>query len=365
MKKNEAIIIHKLDNMSELFGINKNVFQKIIENMDSPISIKKIDQIDFINKKFYGGRGDKKVIKVNYTFDNKDNEIAFFIKKHCQKNPNEALHYRYLSRFNAPIPKLYAYYSKINHQDIIVTEVVKPFYVNDESKFMLDKEIFKPFIELTAEFNSTQINDKYKKIIINNYDLLDDKLIPFKKKIKNMFKKINEEPIYSNLKNKVNNEMKIKLIETHKNICSKIKEMEKGLYHWDHKPRNMGWSEEKKKYIIFDLEDTLWGPRFYNIGMWLGGSDEIERKYRPREALAKIYLDIYNKRNNSNISVDCLLNESYPLWIAYKIEILLFYFNEAGKNPYRLENDEPYEYKKEMERKFINQINLICNLKIK
>ncbi|MEG0564492.1 MULTISPECIES: hypothetical protein [Bacillota] len=69
----------------------------------------------------------------------------------------------------------------------------------------------------------------------------------------------------------------------------------------------MGWSDIQQKYVVFDLEDTL--------------------------------------------------------WVAYKIETLLYYFYESGVNPYGLRNREPNEYKKEMEDKFVYYLNLLCNLK--
>ncbi|QVK18337.1 hypothetical protein KHQ81_01070 [Mycoplasmatota bacterium] len=363
MNEKEAIIINELNTTGELFGIDKFIFEKIIQMSNSSVLIKDIKQVDYINRNYYGGRGEKIVLKINYSENNKDKETSLFIKKHCQKSPNEALHYKYLTKFNAPIPKLYAYYSKLSQQDIIITEVIKPFYVDDDPIFMLNKDILKPFIETTALFNMIKISDEYKEIISRDYDIINDKLIPFENKIHVMFNKIRTDSIYYNLKNKVSKKMEVEIINILKENIERIKVMEKGLYHWDHKPRNMGWSEIQQKHVLFDLEDTLWGPRFYNIGMWLGGDDKFEEKYTSREQLAKIYLDIYNEENKTKVSVDSLLHECYPLWIVYKIETLLIYFYESGENPYRLRNREPNEYKKEMEDKFIYILNLLCNLK--
>jgi len=359
MNQKEPIIIEELNSSSDLFGIDENIFEKILKKDNLHVSINKLEQINYINKNFYGGRGEKLVVKVHY---NENKETMFFIKKHCQKNPNEAVHYKYLTQFNAPIPELYAYYCNENQHDVIISEVIKPFYVEDDPVFMLNKDILKPFVEATALFNSVKINDEYKKKIIKNCDLLNDYLKPFQSKLITIFDSIETVPIYHDLKNRVTKKSEEKILKIHMNICESIGEMEKGLYHWDHKPRNMGWSEAQNKYVIFDLEDTLWAPRFYNIGMWLGGNDKLEEKYTAREDLAKIYLSIYNEENNKNISIDCLLNESFPLWVAYKIEMLIYCFYESGVNPYGLWNREPREYKKEMEEKFVYYLDLLCNL---
>ena len=229
---------------------------------------------------------------------------------------------------------------------------------------MTDREIFKPFVELTARFNSTTINKEYKDIIIKDYDLVEDGLKSLNKKITSMFEQIETDPIYQSLKKGINGRMESRLLDILNKIYTRIEKMNKGLYHWDHKPRNMGWSERQQKYVLFDLEDTLWGPRFYNIGMWIGGDDKDGEKYASREEIAKTYLDIYNERNKTNISVDCLLDESYPLWVAYKLETLLYYYYESGPAPYRLRDRDPKEYKAHMEDRFIRLINLLCNLEI-
>ena len=49
--------------------------------------------------------------------------------------------------------------------------------------------------------------------------------------------------IYFNLKNKVTKIIENKVLEILKSICENIENMKKGLYHWDHKPWNMGWSD--------------------------------------------------------------------------------------------------------------------------
>lgn len=358
----DAVEIEKLNTSGNLFGINEDAFIKILEKNNSSIAINNIKQIDYINKDYYGGRGDKIVVKVEYNNGILDKQTDFFIKKHCNKNPNEAIHNIYLTAFHAPIPKLYAYFSKENYNDIIVTEVVKPFYVDDDPVFMLDKNIFEPFVKTTALFNSVKINDEYRNILINNYNLIEDSLLPLDIKLRTMFESIKSIPIYRNLNDVIINTTEVAIIKLHEKICISIAAMEKGLYHWDHKPRNMGWSDLQDKYILFDLEDTLWEARFFNIGMWLGGEDKVEKKYIKREKLAQIYLDIYNDNCKEKVSVDCLLSESYPLWIAYKIQMLMHYYYEAGEKPYAVRDSEPREYKKRMENMFITTLDLLCKL---
>ena len=122
------------------------------------------------------------------------------------------------------------------------------------------------------------------------------------------------------------------IYNVHKRAFEKVPGMEKGLYHWDHAPRNMGWSPLQQRHVIFDLEDTLWAPRFCNIATWIGGDNYIEDKYLPQEELAKLYLDIYNGKLSTNISVDSMLDECFALWVISKVGDMFWHFNEDSED---------------------------------
>lgn len=359
MSKNKALIINKLSEQNGILGIDKDIIKDILSQMNINEKVIEIKNIGGIHKDFYGGRGKKNIVEVTLKFDVK---LHLFIKEHCTKSPNEALHYRFLSRFNAPIPKLYASFSKKGFNDVIVTEVVEPFLVDDDSLYKQKEEIFKPFIETTAKFNSINITDKYKEKLIKDYDLVKNHILPMDKKIINAFEKMRTLDVYSALSKFCDKVTENKLLLLHKKACESILNMKKGLYHWDHKPRNMGFSNLQNKFVIFDLEDTLWEPRFFNIGMHIGGNDKHEKKYESREKLAKLYLDIYNTEKNNKISVDCLLNESYPIWIAFKLLDLLYVIYEAGNEPRNKKDRNNTEYKKESQNKIIETIEMLCDL---
>lgn len=347
----------------DLFGIEQSSFEQVLWKNGQPARIQEISRIDCINPNYYGGRGEKAVVRVLYSQSGQALEASFFIKKHCRCNPNKALHYKFLTQFGAPIPRLYAYRSLENEQDIVITEVLRPLCIDDDPVFMMNREAFEPFVEATALFNAVDISDEYKAIIVNDYDLLNNKIRPFQQKMQSMFDSVEKDPTYLRIRKSIAKQMQGELTILLRDICDRIETMEKGLYHWDHKPRNFGWSDLQQRHVIFDLEDTLWGPRFYNIGMWLGGYDHEEGKYASREELARRFLDFYNEASGENVSVDCLLHEIRPLWIAHKIETLLACFYESGENPYRRRNQRPDEYMRKMQDSFLELAELLCGLK--
>lgn len=357
----KPIIIEKSDDTHNLFDMDMSIFEGILKQNNSHIKVTSIEHHPLVRDKYYGGRGEKAIVNVEYSEAKVMKEASFFVKEHCNDYPSEALNYINLGKCNAPIPILYAYFSEPRQHDIIIVEMLKPYLINDDPIFMLDEVIFSPFIEVTAMFNSTKIENDYKKMLIEGYDLFSDKIVPFKTKLITMFKTIKRNPTYNLLMPLLSNDMENKIIATHLDICKKISKMEKGLYHWDHTPRNFGWSDTQQKHVIFDIEDTLWAPRFYNIGMWLGGDDSIEPKYQSREKLARKYLDIYNPRCDKNISTDTLLKESRPIWLSYKIEQLLTAFHESGPQPYFGKGINPIDYRKKVASAFASLVNIIYN----
>lgn len=320
--------ITRFNDDSEFFSIDTAIFTEIISHYeDCPIAITKLSELNTVHKEYSNARSERFVINIGYIKDNAECTKSFFIKKPREKNPHEAIHYLHLYKCDAPIPKLYAYYSEENESDIIITEVVEPLH-NVDSDFMLCEDIFKPFIIATAEFNSVRISTEYKKFLSQRYDIVNEKIIPYKKALETMYIKVHEEEKYIKFRHDFSRKTLDALLELCDKICQQIVKMEKGLYHWDHSPYNSGWSELQNKHILFDLEATLWAPRFYNIGMWIGGSDET---YTSKEILAELYLSIYNRRLGTNISVDEFLYECYPLWVASQFQNAIWCFNDCDE----------------------------------
>jgi hypothetical protein len=59
--------------------------------------------------------------------------MTFFMKRHGNRGPNEAIHHLHLCLDGAPVPRLYAYFSNETEQDITVAEYVQPVLI-DESE---------------------------------------------------------------------------------------------------------------------------------------------------------------------------------------------------------------------------------------
>ena len=190
--------ITRFSDDSVFFNIDPAIFTEIISYYeDSPITVTNINELDTLHKEYSNNRSERFVINVVYIKNDEERTQSFFIKKPREKNPNEAVHYLNLHQYDAPIPKLYAYYSKENESDIIITEVVNPLH-KVESDFMLREDIFKPFIIATAEFNSVRISAEYKDFLSQRYNIINKKIIPYKVKLEKIFTEVHEQKKYIN-----------------------------------------------------------------------------------------------------------------------------------------------------------------------
>ena len=320
--------IARFNDASEFFNIDTAIFTEIISHYEnSPITVTELSELYTAHREYSNERSERFVINIIYNKNNGEYTKNFFIKKPREKNPHEVLHYLYLHKCDAPIPKLYAYYSEENERDIIITEVVNPLHEVD-SNFMLREDIFKPFIISTAEFNSVRVSSEYKNFLSQRYDIVNQKIIPYKEKLENIFAEVHKQEKYAKFRKSLSQKALGALLGLHEKMCQRIIPMEKGLYHWDHSPYNSGWSELQNKLVIFDLEATLWAPRFDNIGRWIGGS---EKTYAPKEALSELYLSIYNQRLGVNVSVDNFLYECYLLWLESQFQNYIWSFNDCDE----------------------------------
>jgi hypothetical protein len=92
--------------------------------------------------------------------------------------------------------------------------------------------------------------------------------------------------------------------------------MEKGLNHCDLYPFHAG-RRASGEMLLFDLEDTGYDARFYDVSLWLGAPDEIQRRCAPRQKLAECYLAEYVRRGGSRVSEADFRAETSALWRAW------------------------------------------------
>jgi hypothetical protein len=311
---------------------------------------------------FEGQRGEKIIPTAKYaTETGQQREITFFIKRHCNTGPNEAMHHLFLVLADAPVPNLYAYFSEESDKDITVSEYVKPLLIDEPyDEFLLDQRVFGAFIAATAEFTSVSVKNEHLPFIEKGY--IEKKLRSYAVKLSTL-ETINksfadEGEVY------VSETDVSKLLILHENICKKIEKHPKGIYHWDHRPCNAAWDKNGERMLIIDLEDTLIAPRFLDIGRWLGSPDRIEKRFKDRESLAKDFLSVYNNRKENVVSVDTFLTETEQLWLLWQFDDLFLDLREVSRVPQKNDSESLKELTQELKQNVLKALACLLDKEI-
>jgi hypothetical protein len=140
-----------------VFGLTREQLRPIVEEIaGEPVASFDISIEHEVAVEHYGGRGDKVVPTFTYeTRSGRVGRATVFVKRHCNPGPNEALHYEWLTKHSAPIPRIYGVISGPDVHDIIFIEYIDPF-VGDEESFLRDSDQFPRFLCTTARFNAIE-----------------------------------------------------------------------------------------------------------------------------------------------------------------------------------------------------------------
>lgn len=331
------------DEGSALFGIDEQVLTKVVEHIVGyEIDGHEVRFTHALEKRFQGQRADKSIPTIHFTSPTGMPEsVTLFIKRHHLYEQNEAIHHKHLSLTDAPVPTLYGYYSKPRKRDITISEYLTPLLIDEPyDDFRQDAITFRAFLKATALFTSIQITPQYQRSLEYGY---------FEQRFRS----------YASDLEQINNISRVcagrellsriaiaSLKRTLYELCDEMDLMEKGVYHWDHRPCNAGWSTLQRQFVIFDLEDTLMAPRFLDVAIWLGAPDCIETRYDSQYRLAEEFLALYNERKQTRISVDCFLHETLILWKIWLFKEIRWYLHELGDEPEDIhENEDPQVYR--------------------
>jgi len=313
------------DEESALFGIDEQVLTKVVEHIVGyAIDGHEVYFTHTLEKRFQGQWADKSIPTIHFTNPSGMPEAStLFIKRHYQYEQNEAIHHQHLSLTDAPVPTLYAYYSKSRKRDITISEYLTPLLIDEPyDGFRQDVQTFRAFIRATALFTSIQITPQYHASLEYGY---------FEQHFRSYASDL--EQINSVARVYAGREMLshiaiASLKRALHELCDEMDLMEKGVYHWDHRPCNAGWSTLQKQLVIFDLEDTLMAPRFLDIALCLGALDRVEPRYSSQDRLVEEFLKLYNERKQTSISVDCFLHEASILWEIWLYDKIRWYLHE-------------------------------------
>jgi hypothetical protein len=280
-----------------------------------------------------------------------EGNATVFAKRYCHPGgPMESHHYTYLEKLGAPIPRFYGALVDPDGREVLFLEHLDA--VVDDDRFRKDVDQFRQFLAVTARFNTIQPPSDYLPHLRsqNWHKRLtgpagtwrwDQKLWPAER----ILNRIEDgegngeagDALARFCSSPAGNLGQLRTLA--KRLVEPVSRMEIGFVNHDFWPEHTGWRRETGELLIFDLEYVGFGPRFFNVALFIGAPDGVlldappghyPARCQPRDELARYYLEQYVHWGGSPVPLDQFLEEIHVLWIAHRLSILGWWGDALG-----------------------------------
>ena len=304
----------------------------------------------------YGVRGEKVAASFAWTTrSGRTGETLVFVKKQgepiCDRDgreiapaPAEAVHYRNLTPHRAPIPRMYGALTVAgpDPREVIFLEWLDEVVTEQEpfAQFQNDDEHFRQFLSSVARFNAIVPSSDYAEHLRTVRER--ECTYPWRREGRDR-----AESMFAALKSTYDDAEQSKLGPALRQACSRSANqlitletlahrlveqkaaMVAGFCHRDLEPFQTGRRRCTGEVVLFDIESPNLAPRFCDAAVCLGAPDAYLPRCRPREELARHYLDEYVRQGGCPASMDEFLNETYILWLEWTYGWLSMFHRQA------------------------------------
>lgn len=225
----------------------------------------------------------------------------------------EAEHYRRLQTLNAPVPRLYGIIPGPDGEDLLFLELldtVVPDHSSDSfSRFMAEEANVRDLLTAMARFNTIAPKTGYLRRIRS-----EDVAARLHSIASSALDRTAE--LEPDLSGDI-----AELRAFAERLGRSVGEFQRGLIHCDLYAGNLGWRSGTRELLIFDLEGTAVGPRFYDVALLLGDPSGREL-CRPRIELAEHFLSQYAHHGGDAPEMGAFLGVLDLLWWARQFYII-------------------------------------------
>ena len=309
------------DDATPVFGLPKAQLQPIVDSIaGEPVAAFEVG-IEHELEGHYGYAGEKAIPTFTYaTRPGRAGRETVFVKWLHEPDAREPVHYEWLVKHQAPIPRLYGVLKVESRGPMLFLEHLHEI-INNE-KFLEDEERFRQFLALAARFNAIAPSREYAAL------LPDHGLCRTLTSMVSVLEAIWELAGKGRLGNDLAafcsgpDDKLSHLQELATRLIEPVSRMETGLCHTDLYPENTGRRPATGELLLLDLELVARAPRFFDAACWLGAPDDIRAWPLPREELAQHYLGEYARCGGCPAPLDEFLEETRTLWMAAEITML-------------------------------------------
>ena len=258
--------------------------------------------------------------------------------------PTEAIHYRNLALHRAPIPRMYGALTVAapDPREVIFLEWLDDVVTEQEpfNAFQNGDEHFRQFLSSVARFNAIAPSSEYAEHLRTVRER--ERVYPWKKEGRDL-----ADSMFAVLRTVYDDAQQGKLGPALQQTCSRSAHqlgalealahrlveqkaaMPIGFCHRDLEPFQTGRRSRTGEVVLFDIESPNLAPRFCDAAVCLGAPDAYQPRCRPREELARHYLDEYVRHGGASVPLGQFLDETYILWLEWTYGWLSMFHKQA------------------------------------
>jgi len=310
-----------------VFGLPEPILEAIA---GEPIASFRVT-VDHQVRGFQGYNADKLIPTFAYETKSGRRCVTALMVKWLKDPANrEPLHYFWLAKHRAPIPRVYGTLTEPDGRVMLFLEYLEPIGgVGDYERFLKDPGNLREFLGLIARFNAIRPSPEYasklprmdvkrrlrssKEALTRIWELaragtLADELLEFCSGSANLLPR---------------------LLRLAARLNRPISKMPLGLIHSDLYPDNTAWRRATGELVAIDIEHVCLGPAFYDAALYLGTPEDIEPLCLPRLELCDVYLEQYLRSGGRRATADEVLGQTRILWAARTLGMLRWKLGRA------------------------------------
>ena len=317
-----------------VFGLTREQLRPIVEN----VAGERVCSFDIaisrtLPAEQWGGACEPAIVE--FTFGSRVGSpgvATVFAKRYHNPGPREALHYAWLSRAGAPVPRFYGSILGPEDREVIFLECIDA--PNKDAQIYGDEKSCLEFLKSLARFNATRVPEAALSILprpdwalrLGSTGTWDDHrgYWPTGRVLEEI--REHEEAVQCDdrlgLFCRGARAHLQEIAAGAAKLAGPISRMTRGLVHDDFRPAQTGWRRSPREVVIYDLEFVGIGPRFHDAATVLGEPEEDQAFCLSRPEMARGYLEEYARAGGSAPELDTFLHEIRTLHLAHRLSVL-------------------------------------------
>ena len=247
--------------------------------------------------------------------------VTVFGKHFYRTGPAESVQYGFLAAHDAPIAQMYGRLYDAENREMLFLEHLD---TSPEAQSLQPPGRLRDFLSVTARLNAIRPSPKYRSWLEGWESTCLGWIAGAERDLEGIWEHACRGELGDELRDFcAEGDSKLKQAQSiARRVAARASRMEQGLIHSDLSRENTGRRHATGELLILDIEFVHLGPRFFDIGPYLGGAAGSDPSDPSLRELAQHYLDEYARWGGSAPESDEFLDDLYVMWVAHPLHFL-------------------------------------------